>query len=115
MDAAWKVALPLLLGIAITACSNPPDDEPEAAEEIEAQMEHIFGVLDKNGDGAVLRDELVGVPMSFSNADTGEALTGEAAADAWFAMFDVNRDAEVTLPEYVAKGLELEAQSREGG
>lgn len=115
MNTARKAALPLLLGIAVAACSNPPDEEREAAEEIEAQMEYIFGVLDKNGDGAVLRDELVGTPMSFSNADTGEALTGEAAADAWFAMFDVNRDAEVTLPEYVAKGLELESQSRGGG
>lgn len=111
MTNALKTTVPLLCLVLAVACSDPAEGEQEGHDELEHEMENFFSILDVDGDGKVYRNELVTESMSFYNEHTGDALTGEAAGDAWFQVFDVDGDGEVTLPEYISKGLELEAQS----
>lgn len=106
-----SVVLPLLSLVLATACSDQAELQAGSGDDLEGQLENFFGMLDANGDGRIERDELATDSMSFQNQNTGESLTGEAAGDAWFEMFDVSGDGEVTLQEYISKGLELDSRS----
>ncbi|MBI1264852.1 MAG: hypothetical protein GC187_08975 [Alphaproteobacteria bacterium] len=97
-------------GCADAGPSSPTGESDALPEGVAAQVAGMFASLDTNRDGAIDYNELRSSGMTFNDRETGESLTGEAAARAWMERFDPNGDGRITQDEMLAELQRLLAE-----